>query len=689
MNAHTPMPDPVAIRAHLKMLHDLAAQAKVDGYLVLVGLGENPRTGAALNVRATPFAIGDVDRMTDAALSLCQEPNRNVYCSWAVMRKDLGRNQRGGDDDIVAVLAISADQDADIGKVGVAELPLEAPYTVASSSANRQPVYPLARPLSTREAAPIAAAISDFIGGDSSKDPSHVWRIPGTLNWPNKAKIDRGRPFEPQLVAVASEWWGEVIDPDELAAAFKARKAAPEAPDFDPDLGGLGPKAEDVFKLAAALADIPNNDLSRDDWNKVGMALWAATEGSEVGRALFIEWSLRSAKCTSNGKTASLRWDHLKKSPPTKIGAGTIFHMAREARQRREQTDAEPDFDAKPKEKPKTAKSGGFRGIDTSGDFMAGMRPPEYLIDGLIEVGFAYSLTARTGHGKTLLGMLMAFGVAHSGLFGWRDVRRGSVLFLAGENPDNVRRQWYGVCSHHGVDPATLPVYWHEGSFDLDAGMDALIEAANGVPDLRIVVADTLASFFTGDNFNDNNQMLETAKTLRSISEKVKSRPTGVCLAHPVKNAAKDNLLPFGGGTIVNEFDGNLTLWSPDGETTTLHWQGKHRGAPFDPIDFKLHRFEPPGLVDARGRPMPMTIALPLTEAEAEVKAKEAESTEDRALAAIKRNPRISQRDLAAATGIPRTSAQRLMKKLAEDRWIKKHARGWVLTPAGEAVLDG
>src|SRR5262245_62015671 len=31
--------------------------------------------------------------------------------------------------------------------------------------------------------------------------------------------------------------------------------------------------------------------------------------------------------------------------------------------------------------------------------------------------------------------------------------------------------------------------------------------------------------------------------------------------AHPIKNAPEDNLLPYGSDAILNEVDGNLTLW--------------------------------------------------------------------------------------------------------------------------------
>ena len=50
-------------------------------------------------------------------------------------------------------------------------------------------------------------------------------------------------------------------------------------------------------------------------------------------------------------------------------------------------------------------------------------------------------------------------------------------------------------------------------------------------------------------------------------------------LCHPVKNAAKDNLLPRGGGQFLNELDANLTLWGGAGqiETTVLHWHVEKR----------------------------------------------------------------------------------------------------------------
>jgi hypothetical protein len=56
------------------------------------------------------------------------------------------------------------------------------------------------------------------------------------------------------------------------------------------------------------------------------MATFAATSGN--GFAMFDEWSQKSAKC--DPQETHKRWKGLERPPPTGIGAGTLFHKARE-----------------------------------------------------------------------------------------------------------------------------------------------------------------------------------------------------------------------------------------------------------------------------------------------------------------------------------------------------------------------
>jgi hypothetical protein len=93
-------------------------------------------------------------------------------------------------------------------------------------------------------------------------------------------------------------------------------------------VAGDEPEAEPAY-VAAAMAVIPNDDVDWENWNRVCMACWRATGGSEEGFAAFDAWSQKSGKY--NAKTTRERWEGFSRSPPDSIGAGTIFWLANKA----------------------------------------------------------------------------------------------------------------------------------------------------------------------------------------------------------------------------------------------------------------------------------------------------------------------------------------------------------------------
>ena len=78
--------------------------------------------------------------------------------------------------------------------------------------------------------------------------------------------------------------------------------------------------------LRAAMQVIPNPDLGWDEWKKFGLAIWRATRGSEAGFAIWNEWSACSTKYHADNTRRA--WDGITRSPPARIGAGTIFYQA-------------------------------------------------------------------------------------------------------------------------------------------------------------------------------------------------------------------------------------------------------------------------------------------------------------------------------------------------------------------------
>ena len=163
-------------------------------------------------MRVARFAVGDSTAMAKAAVEEAKTDWANLYFGSSVVRPGLPPNARGSRDDIVGVLMLGVDQDADTGREG--PLPLEPNLVIQTSqepTVNRQAFYvfdPQDRP-PVAEAHAVGEALRHVTGADSGTgDIARVFRMPGTLNWPTPSKIKRGRPLAPQLAVIEKQICG-------------------------------------------------------------------------------------------------------------------------------------------------------------------------------------------------------------------------------------------------------------------------------------------------------------------------------------------------------------------------------------------------------------------------------------------------------------------------------------------------
>lgn len=176
------------------------------------------------------------------------------------------------------------------------------------------------------------------------------------------------------------------------------------------------------------------------------------------------------------------------------------------------------------------------------------------------------------------------------------------------------------------------------------------------------------------------------SRVVRQITQ-FPGKPAVIMPAHPVKNAARDNLSPKGGSSLLNEVDGNLTLWNDNG-ILSMHWQGKFRGADFEAQRFELERRETPLLKDAKGRLMPTILAKPLLETRAIQIARDTLSVEDALLLSLEAHPEYGQRGHADNIGVGSMGKMaRLIKRLADQKLIRKFRNKWELTDKGERAV--
>ncbi len=330
-------------------------------------------------------------------------------------------------------------------------------------------------------------------------------------------------------------------------------------------------------------------------------------------------------------------------------------------------------------------------------EFLAQYEPPHYLVDGLMQHHYFYSLTGMTGAGKTAIALLIAVLVSpRTGKqkLGAHDVEHGRVVYIARENPTDVRMRLLGMATKMKIDPAALDFLVIEQLDTLDKDLARITREIETFGEVALVIVDTSPAVFQGNNENDNMQMRDHAKRLRKLCD-LPGRPCVIALCHPVKNASSpESLLPRGGGAFLAEVDGNFSLWAHGERLADLHWTGKFRGPDFEKITFRLSTVTSTMLVDRKGRLLPTVMAEIVTDQETVEAEEKATFQEDRMLAAMLNRPNGSLAQWATdcrwfRQGDPeqpnKSLTQRVIGRLRKHKLVGLEGRDFVLTKAGKA----
>lgn len=339
----------------------------------------------------------------------------------------------------------------------------------------------------------------------------------------------------------------------------------------------------------------------------------------------------------------------------------------------------------------------------SSAEFVAGFMPPDYLIDGLMQRRYVYSLTAPTGAGKTCIALHIAMCVALGMKLAEMDVEKGSVLFFAGENPDDVRSRWIKLCEVMGQNPDGIDVVFMPGTPpisnpEIRQGINA--EAERHGP-FSLLIVDTSAAYFQGDDENSNKQLGDHARMMRSFAD-LPGGPSILVTCHPTKNPDMSNLVPRGGGAFLAEVDGNLVaIKQPGSMIVELNTHGKFRGPEFSPISFKIVPGTSDKLVDTKGRSIWTVTAMPITDMERDGIDNSARAKYDDLLVMMKTRPGLSLSEYAQALNwryangdLNKRLVQTAMTAMVKDKLVEKqNSRYWITKKArkvpAKATSDG
>jgi len=159
-----------------------------------------------------------------------------------------------------------------------------------------------------------------------------------------KPGVGEYRWLNDKPIANAPAWLIEAATTDKASETTRTRNSSSRAPsgeqahtEADDPFAAYSEQAMsranadlDLDEVEAALMVIPNDaSVNFEEWNTIGMSLYAATSGSAAGFAMFDSWSQKYPAYDADDTKA--KWEALKKCPPTSIGVGSIFYRANQA----------------------------------------------------------------------------------------------------------------------------------------------------------------------------------------------------------------------------------------------------------------------------------------------------------------------------------------------------------------------
>ena len=436
-----------------------------------------------------------------------------------------------------------------------------------------------------------------------------------------------------------------------------------------------------LAEAAAALTVLDAEDYHQ--WIEAGMALHATGLG-DLAYQVWVEWSGQSGKF--DHKVQRSKWLSFSTKRAAGVTIKTLFSRAQAAGWKNPM--------AGTSSAPQASAPVSKLIAETGEAFVAGFRPPEYTIEGVLLRGYLYGITGKRNSGKTAIAVSLAACVGAGRPFGRHQSVVGRVLYLAGENPEDIRLRIKAYCVSMFLPEAFNNVTFVSRSFSITQHFEELMELSESVGGFDLVLVDGKTSFFSGDEENDNTQVYAQALELRSLTRLV-GLPSVVVLCHPNRAVdSAESLLPRGGSAFLNELDGNLTAWNSGGVVSLS--QNKIRGADFEPVKIKLDVFVFPDIKTNFGTPITSVIAKPLDMNESELLEEQAESEENRLLALVNSNPKATLREWATLLGWNDRNGQPMVSKVSRnlsqlkaDKMVRKVRKNWKITTAGKAEIGG
>jgi hypothetical protein len=238
----------------------------------------------------------------------------------------------------------------------------------------------------------------------------------------------------------------------------------------------------------------------------------------------------------------------------------------------------------------------------------------EYIVDDLILEGSFIAIAAIPGHGKTAVAVTLAVCVASGTPFGDHETTMSKVLYLAGENPGDVKRRFPVACQVLGIDEElvrqNLKFIAISMPLEDEANLNRIIDDAIEHGSYGLIIVDTKIAYSNATNENDAAQGQKFAEAcFRLKGELSKSL---VVLAHAAKATDKDNVTSRGSGAIYAAVDCEWACWMDLNSPVIQLFPNKVRGDRWLRMYLEAQKNTIPELVTKRGKEIWTVTAVPM-----------------------------------------------------------------------------
>ena len=270
-------------------------------------------------------------------------------------------------------------------------------------------------------------------------------------------------------------------------------------------------------QIEGYLKDLPE-DLSYDEWVKVGMAVHHETYGE--GFALWDEWSSKSPKYTDSAYSLA-RWESFGVNNSAEYTTmGTVLQMLRQngGETGLETADAS-EFDFLP-----SPKGGKFR-ITEDDEFASQDASVQWLIKGFLLRAELGMLFGESGAGKSFATLDMCAAICR-GVDFWNGhrVKKGRVLYVVAEGVSGFRQRLRAYCHQHAIPKIGMDVIYEVTPNLTEASQvtDLIKEICEREP-YDLIVMDTFARVVAGADENSGQEMGNAILQCKRISQKAKA----------------------------------------------------------------------------------------------------------------------------------------------------------------------